>query len=307
MKAIRFHSFGGPDVLQLEQVAIPHPGPREVLLRVHAAGTNPVDLKIRSGQFSRYHPDLPSIPGRDVSGVIEELGPGVTGWRAGQEVMGMLDYTRGAYAEYAVASVDEIIPKPPELDHIHAAAIPVAALTAWQALFEVGGVTKGTRVLIHGAGGGVGHFAVQFALLRGAEVIATVHPADLSMIQGFGVRHVIDYHAQRFETDVENVGVVLDTVGGQTRQLSWRVLREDGVLVSTVGHPCVPSQLGYDVEGREVVVKPNMEQLREIANLVASGQVKVLIAKTFPLTQAREAHERFEEVHHSGKTVLFAE
>jgi NADPH:quinone reductase-like Zn-dependent oxidoreductase len=304
MKAVRIHQFGGPEVLQFEDAPVPEPGAGQILVKVHAAGVNPVDGKIRAGEFKRFHPEFPAILGRDVSGVIERAGAGVTDFKKGEEVFGMLDYSRGAYAEYAVALPGEITRKPPELDHSHAGAIGVAALTAWQALFDRGELKSGQRVLIHGGGGGVGHYAVQFALAEGAEVIATVSPKDVDFVRQLGVGKVIDYKAERFEEKTEKVDLVIDLIAGKTRDRSWQVLKPGGVLVSTLGEPKPPADAPPGARGREVIVECKKEQLAEIGRRAASGKLRIEVSKMFPLADARRAHEHIENEHAQGKTVL---
>lgn len=299
MKAIRIHSFGGPEKLLEETVPDPEIFDGGVLVRVKAAGVNPVDTKIRTGEFARFVPCLPAIPGRDVSGTVERLANGVAGLAEGDAVFGMLDYDRGAYAAYTVASTREIVSKPPGISFEEAAAIPVPALTAWQALFEHGRVAPGQRVLVHGGAGGVGHFAVQFAALHGAEVIATCGADDLDFVRGLGAREVFDYKAQRFEKEITGIDVVLDLVGGDTRKRSWAVLRKGGILVSTLPGPKPEGR--PDVSGREVVVHYSAAQLENIALLVAEKKVKVELARIFPLAQA---HRFLDEQHIRGKIAL---
>jgi NADPH:quinone reductase-like Zn-dependent oxidoreductase len=300
MKAVRIHEFGDPSVLRYEETPTPEPAEDQILIKVHVAGVNPVDGKIRSGKFPRFHPTFPAILGRDFSGVIERVGSRVKDWKPGDEVFGMPDYTRGTYAEYAVATSGEIARKPSGLDHLHAGAIPVAGLTAWQALFDYGELRAGQRVLIHGAGGGVGHFAVQFALAQGAEVVATASPADVNFVRELGVEKVIDYKAQRFEDETRAIDLVLDLIGGKTRDRSWQVLKPGGMLVSTLGEPEPPA----GVRGKGVIGQMKSDQLTEIAARAASGKLRIEVSKIFPLAEARQAHEHMEKEHSQGKTVL---
>lgn len=304
MKAIRLHEFGGPEVLLFEDAPAPVLADDQVLVRVHAASINPVDGKIRTGKFHLFRPELPATIGRDLAGVIEQVGTRVSDWREGDAVFGMIGYERGAYAELAAALPIELARKPPEIDFLHAGAIGVAGLTAWQSLFDHGQLQPGQRVLIHGAGGGVGHFAVQFAAIRGAEVIATASPKDIDFVRGLGAAEVIDYKAQRFEKMVREVDLVLDLIAGETRARSWKVLKPGGVMVSTLGEPEVPPDSPAGVRGRATVVRCEAQQLAEIAQLAASGRLRIDVDKTYPLADARLAHEQMESAHSRGKTVL---
>ena len=236
MQAVRLHSFGGPEVLVLEEVPRPQAGVGEVLIRVHAAGINPLDWKARAGHVQAWLPHrLPLIPGWDVSGVVEEVASDVTAFEVGDSVYGMLDFMRdGAYAEYVAARTLNLALKPKSIDFTQAAAVPLASLTAWQSLFETAGLRSGQIVLIHGGAGGVGHFAVQFAKWKEAKVIVTASAANENFLRQLGAHEVIDYRNTRFEKTVHDVDVVLDTIGGDTQQRSWQVLRKGGILVTTL-------------------------------------------------------------------------
>jgi NADPH:quinone reductase-like Zn-dependent oxidoreductase len=239
MKAIRIHNYGGPEVLQYEDAPSSKPAPGEVLIRVHAAGVNPADWKVREGHFRQLvQHKFPLILGWDLSGVIEEVGPGVSKFKKGDEVFSKPDGSRdGAYAEYVVVRESEVALKPKSLHHVYAAAVPLAGITAWQALFDVGQLKRGQRVLIHGGSGGVGHFAVQFAKWKGAHVIATASTKNQQLLQEIGVDQPIDYTTQRFEQITRNVDVVLDTIGGDTQERSRKVLKKRGLLASFVQSP----------------------------------------------------------------------
>ena len=239
MKAVRIHSYGGPEVLVYEDAPRPQPEPNDVLVRVHAAGINPVDWKIREGYGKdRLGHRLPLILGWDLSGVVEAVGPGVERLKVGDEVYSRPDISRdGAYAEYIAIRESLAALKPKSIDHVHAAAIPLAAMTAWQALFDAAGLSRGQRVLIHAAAGGVGSFAVQIAKWKGAYVIGTASTRNQDFLRELGVDSAIDYQSVAFETVVRDVDVVLDTIGGDTQARSWMVLKKGGVLVSTVSPP----------------------------------------------------------------------
>lgn len=306
MKAVRIHSYGGPDVLVYEDAPRPEPGEGEVLIRVQAAGVNPIDSKVREGQMKgMVAHKLPLILGWDVAGVVEAVGPGVTNLQTGSPVYGSLDMTRdGGYAEYALGRASGVALKPATLNPFQAAAVPVVALTAWQALFEVAGLTAGQTVLVHGAGGGVGSFAVQFARWKGARVIATASAHDRDRLQELGADKVVDYKAVRFEDAVQNVDVVLDTIGGDTQERSWGVLKKGGVLVSTVSPPSSETAAAHAVRGELVFVQPNAGQLAEIAGLIDAGKVKLMVETVLPLADAHQAHDSSQSGHKRGKIVL---
>lgn len=304
MRAARIHEFGGPDVLQSDEIAIPSPTAGQILVRVHAAAINPVDGKIRTGKFKRYRAKLPATLGRDFSGTVVQSEDEESGWKEGDEVFGMLDYARGAYADYCIALPSEMVRRPPALDPLHAACIGVAGQTAWQALFRYGELKSGQRVLVHGAGGGVGHLAVQFATFHGAEVTATVSPEDAGFVSELGAVETIDYKEQTFEELVHDVDLVLDLVGGDTAHRSWQVLRQRGILVSTLGKFDPPASAPIGVRGREVIVECQRSQMEQIASLAVNGQLRIEIDKVFPLDHAEEAHEHLEHGHSRGKSVL---
>ena len=239
MKAIRIHNYGGPEVLQYEDAPRPKPQAGEVLIRVHAAGVNPIDWKVREGHMKDFWPHkFPLILGWDLSGVVEKLGRGVSRFKKGDEVYSLPDPTRnGAYADYIVVRESELALKPNSLHHIRAAAVPLAALTAWQSLFDTAQLQPGQRVLIHAGSGGVGHFAVQLAKWKGAYVFATASTKNQDLLRELGVDEPIDYTQQRFENVVRDIDIVLDTLGGETQERSWSVLKKGGVLVSLVQPP----------------------------------------------------------------------
>jgi NADPH:quinone reductase-like Zn-dependent oxidoreductase len=306
MKAVRIHSYGGPEVLQYEEAPRPKSGAGAVLIRVHAAGVNPVDWKIRQGYFKgRVDHSLPLILGWDLSGVVEATGSGVAGLQEGDEVYSRPDIARdGAYAEHIVVRETEVALKPKSIDHIHAAAIPLAALTAWQSLFDAAGLSAGQKVLIHAAAGGVGSFAVQLARWKGAHVIGTASKRNHELVRNLGAAETIDYETTRFEDVVDEVDVVFDTIGGDTQKRSWQVLKKGGILVSIVGPPSAEEAAAHGVRQAAVFVQPSAVQLTELAKLVDSGKLKPIVETVLPLPEARHAHELSQAGHVRGKMVL---
>lgn len=292
MQAVRLHRFGGPNVLQLEKIPRPVPRPGQLLIEMRAAGVNPVDTKIRLGKFPLFRPRLPAIIGRDIAGVVRAVGgKGRSAFKTGDAVLGMLDYARGAYADYVVATPHELVRRPAGVSERKAGALGVAALTAWQGLFDHGRLKRRERVLIHGGAGGVGHFAVQFAKLHGAIVIATAGTRDLAWVKGLGADQVIDYKRDRFEDEVGNVDLVFDLIAGETQERSWQVLKDHGGrIVSTLTVPDPAEARRHLASGQRMVVKMDQRQLAEIARLVAGKKVHVHIGKTFSLSQASAAH-----------------
>ena len=307
MKAVRIHAYGGPDVLTYEDAPRPAAGPGEVLIRVHATTVNPFDCAVRAGYMSAYfHHTLPLILGTDVAGVVEEVGAGVTAFKPGQSVYARGGMSRdGAYAEYAVAPASDVAIKPHSLDTLHSAAIPHVSLTAWQALFGLANLAQGQTILIHGAAGGVGHMAVQLAKWRGAKVIGTASGGNLDFVRRLGADQVIDYSKTPFENVVSGVDVVFDTVGGDTQQRSWGVLKAGGILVSVVQAPSEEIAAAHGVRQAFVFSSPPVgETLTEIATLVDGGQLKPEIAAVLPLREIRRAHEMVEGRHVRGKIVV---
>lgn len=306
MKAVRIHAYGGPEQLKYDDVPCPRPERGELLVRVHAAGVNPVDWKIREGHFKDFlHYRLPLTLGWDFSGVVAAAGPGTGRLREQDEVYSRPDLARdGAYAEYIVVREAEVAKKPKTVDHVEAAAIPLAALTAWQALFDAAGLDHGQRVLVHAAAGGVGHFAVQLAKWKGAHVIGTASQANHDLLRRLGADEMIDYRTTRFEDVVHDVDVVLDTIAGEIQQRSWKTLRKGGVLVSILGEPSADEAAAHGVRGTSAFVQPNAEQLAEIAKLVDAGKLSPAVEEVLPLTDARQAQELSQSGHVRGKIVL---
>src|ERR1700719_937236 len=306
MKAIRIHNYGGPEVLKYEDAPRPEPGEGEVLIRVHATSVNPIDWKVREGEMKDFWPHkFPLILGWDLSGVVEELGRGVSRFKIGDEVYGLPDPTRGgAYADYIVVRETEFALKPNSLHHIRAAAVPLAALTAWQALFDTAQMQPGQRVLIHAGSGGVGHFAAQLAKWKGAYVFATASTKNQDLLRKLAVDERIDYTQQRFENVARDIDVVLDTIGGETQGRSWSVLKKGGTLVSLVQPPSEEKAKELGVRAAFLGAQPNGAQLAEIAKIIDSGKLAPVINRILPLSEARRAHELSQSGHTHGKIVL---
>lgn len=306
MKAIRIHEFGGPDVLRTDNIAVPAPADDEVLVKVYATSINPIDWKIRKGASQAKFPvTLPFTLGWDVSGVVEQKGDNVTGFEVGAEVYSRPSPARnGAYAEYIVIKASEVARKPNTIDHVHAASVPLAGLTAWQGLFEHGKLQKGERVLIHAASGGVGTFAVQFAKWKGAYVIGTTSEKNIDLVKQLGADEVIDYKNEQFDEKLKDVDLVFDMVGSDTQKRSIKVLKNGGRLVTTVKPE--DSQEAKDknihVQGYMALSKP--ADLAQIADLIDNGKIKPVIAKILTLDDAKEAQELSEKGHVAGKIVL---
>lgn len=308
MRAIAAPSWGAPDVL--ESVTIPRlqPGPTEILVAVHAAGVNPTDWKSRaSGGFGLWGD--PPILGYDVSGVVEAVGLGASLFEPGDEVFGMPRFPEqaGGYAEYVAAPSRRFVRKPEGLDHVHAAALPLVGLTAWQALAEVAQVKPGQRVLIHAAAGGLGHVAVQVAKALGAYVIGTASAPKHELLRSLGADELIDYRTTDFAQTLRDVDVVLDTIGGDYGPRSLAVLRRGGMLVWIPG----PIDPAVQARGRELgvrtgftLVEPDRVGLLAIADLVETGRLRVEIAGVFPLADAAMAHRLGESNRTTGKLVL---
>jgi NADPH:quinone reductase-like Zn-dependent oxidoreductase len=306
MKAIRIHNYGGPEVLKYEDAWRPQPGEGEVLIRVHAASVNPIDWKVREGHMKDFWPQkFPLILGWDLSGVVEELGRGASRFKIGDEVYSLPDPTRnGAYADYIVVGEPELALKPNSLHHIRAAAVPLAALTAWQSLFDTAQLQPGQRVLIHAGSGGVGHLAVQLAKWKGAYVFATASTKNQDLLHKLGVDEPIDYTQQRFEDIARNIDIVLDTIGGETQERSWSVLKKGGNLVSLVQPPSGEKAKELGIRAALLGARPNGAQLAEIAKIIEAGKLAPVLDRILPLTEVRRAHELSQSGHTHGKIVL---
>jgi NADPH:quinone reductase-like Zn-dependent oxidoreductase len=305
MKAIRVHRFGGPECLIFEGVPRPDPGPGQVLVRVRAAGVGPWDAWVRSGKSALRH-ELPLIPGSDLAGLIASVGPGVSEFNEGDAVFGVTnaEFT-GAYADFAIASAQTIARTPATLPFVDAASVPVVACTAWQMVFEHGRVDATTRVLIHGAAGNVGAYAVQLAKRAAKEVTVTVQSADVDFVRALGADRVIDVHAAAFDTLLTGIDVVIDTVGGDTLDRSFSVLRPGGVLVSSVATPDAHKAERHGVRALFFLVHVSSGLLTQIAHLIEAGELRTSVGDVLPLREARTAHEMLAgKRHQRGKIVL---
>jgi len=305
MHAARIHSFGLPDVLTLDEVPTPEPKRDEILVKVRAASVNPIDYKIRSGQYPGVKRDkLPVTLGRDVSGVVARCGHEVMTCKPGDDVYAMLDGGHGGYAEYVLVRERDVVKKPERLDHAQAAAVPLAAITAWQGLFDHGGLEAGQHVLIHGGAGGVGHFAIQFAKQKGAIVSTTVASEDVDFAHELGADRAIDYEHERFEDRVREVDLVLDLVAGVTQERSWNVVKKGGAIVSTVSSPSKEKAEARGVRGAGYVAKPNAAELGRIGQLIDEGKIKPHVDAVYSLSDVAAAIQRLEDGHVRGKVVI---
>jgi NADPH:quinone reductase-like Zn-dependent oxidoreductase len=309
MKAIRLHARGGPEQLIYEDAPEPALKNGDALVHVHACAITPTELTWAETYTTCDGAGrLPSIPSHEVSGVVAARGANAADANVanvGDHVYALTDFSRdGAAAEYLAVHSADLAPKPASLSDVQAAAVPLAALTAWQALFDHAGLVPGQEILIHGATGGVGSFAVQLARWRGAYVVATASAANAELACELGADKVIDYNAVRFEDKVREADVVLDTVGGDTLKRSWGVLRRGGVLVTIVASPPADKAARYGVRGLFFIVKPSRAQLIEIGRLIDRGKLRPIIEATFPLEEARQAFERAAGGHNRGKIVL---
>ena len=305
MKAVRIHEYGGVEVLRYEDAPMPEPGPDEVLIKVTAAGVNPVDWKIREGHMKGMADiKLPLTLGWDVSGVVESTGWLVSQFAPGDEVFARADTSRdGSYAEYIVVRASEIAFAPENMALKNAAGIPLAGQTAWAGLFEQGMLKEGQTMVIHGASGGVGIFAVQMARLAKATVIAVTSTKNVDFVSSLGANEVIDYSKNDFSEKLKDIDLVLDTVGGDTQKKSWGIIKKGGILVSTVGADAVMGEQ-FGVKAKSFMVNSNGARLQEIANLFSDGKLKVFVEKEFPLSEVKLAHQLSEKGHVRGKIII---
>jgi len=299
MKAVRIHRFGPPEVVVIEDVPVPSPGPREVLVRVAAAGVAPWDALIREGK-SKVSPQPPLTLGSDLSGVVAAVGSEVTGFATGDEVYGVTNpQFCGAQAEYAIAAAGMIAPKPRSLSHVEAASAPVVAVTAWQMLFEYAQATRHNIVLIIGAAGNVGAYAVQMSVDASMQVIALARAQEEKMLRALGVESIIDSNSPDFEKNLPQVDAILDTVGGSTLERCVAALKPGGKLVTTVSTQPLPSQAIF------FYAEVTTARLRTLTTLFESGRISPRVGSVLPLSEARQAQEMLAGAAHlPGKIVL---
>jgi NADPH:quinone reductase-like Zn-dependent oxidoreductase len=304
MKSIRIHSYGDSGEMKVEEAARPQIGDGEgdVLVKVLAAGVNPIDWKIREGYMKEFMPkSFPLTLGQDLAGEVAEVGKNAGQFETGDAVFG---FGSGSYAEYAAARTNEIALKPKSVDFATAASIPTAGLTAWQALIDVAHVSLGQTVLIHGAAGGVGSFAVQIARWRGARVVATASSNDAAYLKSLGVEQVIDYQTERFEARAGNPDIVLDLIGGETLNRSYRVVKKGGIIVTTVGQPDETMAREEGARVVRIMMKRDGSELAQIAQLVDQGILKPRVDRVLPMTDAKRAHDLNQSGQTHGKIVL---
>src|SRR6266567_934633 len=304
MKAIVMHEYGGPEVLKYEEVPRPEPKDNEVLVRMIAAGVNPVDALIRSGKYAKFFgTTLPLVPGYDIAGIVEKTGTKITKLKAGDPIYAYVMWG-GGYAAYAVATEGEAAAKPKSITFVEAAGVPLAALTAWQALIDTAKLSAGQTVLIHGGSGGVGSFAIQIAKARGAKVIATASTPNQDLLKQLGSDVAIDYTKTKFEDVAKDVDVVLDSVGKDTLTRSYGIVKKGGIIVSLVTRPAQAELDKHGIRGAPLGVEPDSDELAEITKLIDERKIKVIVSQTFPLSEAVKAQEQVATGHTRGKIVL---
>ena len=306
MKAVVIHEYGGPEVLKYEDVPRPEPKEDQILVRVIAAGVNPVDEAGRSERSAKFFGiTLPFTPGYDIAGIVEKTGGKITKFKTGDSVYAYLSLTKGGgYAEYAAASEAEAAAKPKSISFVEAAGVPVVALTAWQALIDTAKLSGGQTVLIHGGSGGVGTFAIQIAKARGAKVIATASTANQDFLKQLGADLAIDYTKTRFEDVAKNVDVVLDSVGKDTLARSYGVVKKGGFIVTLVARIDQAELDKHGIRGASLGVEPDSNELTEIGKLIDEKKIKMIVSQAFPLSEAIKAQEQIATGHTRGKIVL---
>ena len=307
MQSIRIHDYGDTSVLRREDVPLPTAQQDDMLIRVHAAGVNPADCQFRRGDYRSIAPlPMPAILGWDVAGTVEHLGSQATGFQVGDPVFAMCEMGRdGAYAEFVAIRATNVAPAPKSLSLTAAAGVPLAALTAWQAVFDLGKLTSGQTVLIHAAAGGVGLFAVQLARLAGARVTATARPENHELLRSLGAERCVDYRNSDWASALRDFDLVIDGAGGVTRDKSWDVLREGGMLVAVAMPPANSGEAtGRGRRASTAQVVPSGARLREIGEMIDAGRLKVIIDSEYPLADVAAAHARSESRQARGKIVL---
>jgi NADPH:quinone reductase-like Zn-dependent oxidoreductase len=305
MRAIVIHAYGGPEVMRLEEVARPEPAADEVLIRVIAASINPVDVAIRKGYLAKLIGTFPLIPGMDAAGIVEKAGNKVTKYKAGDPVFAFFTLQgEGGYAEFVTAKDDELAPKPGTVSFAQAAGAGAAGATAWEALIDTANLQPGQSVLIHGGSGGVGHLAIQIAKARGAKVFATASTANQDFLRQMGADVPIDYTGTKFEDVAKDVDVVLDTVGRDTLERSYGVVKKGGIIVSIVDEPKPEALEAHGIRGVALRCTPKAGVLEELSKLMGAKKITPVISQTFPMTQVAQAQDQIATGHTRGKIVL---
>jgi NADPH:quinone reductase-like Zn-dependent oxidoreductase len=302
MKAVVINEYGSNDVVNYTDVPRPEPQADEILIKVRAAGVNPVDWKIRDGLGERLGLKLPIMLGSEITGTVEKIGDDASGFQAGDAVYGIIK--AGGFAEYAIAKTGDVAIKPQSVNFEQAAAIPLGALTAWQAIFDLAQLSDGQKILIAGASGAVGSLAVQLAKAKGAYVIGTASGKNEEFVRSIGANEFIDYTKQEFETLVRDVDVVFDTVGGDTFEKAFQTLKKGGFLVTAVAFPIEEKAQEFGVKTARVFCKPNREELAAITDLVNEGKLKARVSTVLPLAEVKQALELSESGRANGKIVL---
>jgi len=307
MKAVRIHQYGGREVLSIDDIPVPDAGPGEVLVRVVAASINPVDWKVRQGYLAQMIPHpMPLTLGWDVSGVVAAVGAGVVQWQVGDAVFSRPDLARnGTYAEFVTVRAGECARKPRTISHVEAASLPLAGITAWEAMIDKAGVRPGQRVLIHAGSGGVGSLAIQLVRAAGATVIATTSGRNRALVESLGADQVVDYTTTNVADAVEPVDVVFDTLGGAAQEASWSLLKPGGILVSIISPPSEARAAALGVRAGFVFIGPNAPVLERLAGMVDDGRLRPLVGAEFGLADIAKAHELSESGRAVGKIVLY--
>jgi 2-desacetyl-2-hydroxyethyl bacteriochlorophyllide A dehydrogenase len=304
VKAVVAHEYGAPEVLKIEQVPRPEPNEDEALVRVIASGVNPADPLTLSGKYAReFGTHLPLIPGYEIAGVVEKTGANVTKLKVGDAVYGYPTFG-GGWAEYITVKESEVAAKPKSLNFVDSAAVPMGALTAWQALVDVAKLQPGQTVLIHGGSGGVGSFAIQIAKARGARVIATASTPNQDLLKQLGADVAVDYTKTKFEDVAKDVDAVLDPVGKETLARSYGVVKKGGIVMSLVARPDPAEIKKRGIRGAGISVHPDSEDLAEIAQLIDAGKIKPIVTQVLPMSEAIAAQQQAATHHTRGKVVL---
>ena len=306
MKAIRIHAYGGPELMQLEDAPVPICGAGDLLVRVVAAGVNPIDWKMRSGSMAAQLPKtFPITLGSDAAGIVTAMGGEVSGFELGDEVFFYAEFGRGGtYAEYVAVEAGQVAKKPLTVSFSTAAALPIPGQAAWTSLIDTAKIGRGQRVLIHGGAGALGTIAVQLAKEFGAHVIATASGRGVALVKSLGADEVIDYRSQRFEQVAHDIDIVLDTLGGPTQEASWATMRKGGILVSTAMPPSPERAAEAGMRAAFVFTPPRGAVLAQLAERVDDGRLRIIVGQEFELAEAARAHRLGESGKARGKMIL---